>query len=261
MVVIGDRLIMKCKFVADDFEISSEINQAILVLVENGVITKTGIMQGEYLAYNETILLQNIQTGLHINLTIDQWKNKKTSPVRLLYLCYIFKKININQLSELIHHQAEFIESKGFKIDYFDTHQHVHILPMVLKALILVAKKKGIKSIRCITMKKEHFSFYIYSLLRFGFIKQIPELCILYFTGYFMKRYLDKNQINYCDNLVLMPLAINGNYSALINCIYSRFKEINAEIITHPGLIQKNGFDEYVEGRKTEYETLLSFKI
>ena len=109
-------------------------------------------------------------------------------------------------------------------------------------------------------MRKRYLPFYFYSLIRYGFITQVPKLFILYSLGAVMKRTLDKYQIQYSKNLVLMPLALHGDYAGLIKSFYRRFKDQDAEIVTHPGLMQDTGFDEYIEGRKIEYEALQSFQ-
>jgi len=256
---------MGCEFVADDYGISKEINQAIIDLSRRNVISKIGVMLGDHVISPDAQIAQKVKTGLHINLTSntendERGKNKETSPARLFYLCYIKREINIDQLLDIILRQAEFVESKGIVISYLDTHMHVHILPKVLMALIIVAKRKGISFIRCITMKKRYLPFYFYSLVRYGFIMQVPKLIILYSGGVLMKRTLDKHQIQYSKNLVLMPLALNGDYAGLMRSFYRSFKDKDAEIVTHPGLIQSTGFDEYIEGRKVEYEALQSFQ-
>ncbi len=256
---------MRCKFVADDYGISKEINQAILDLSRRNIISKISVMPGDYVISPDTQIAQKVKAGLHVNLTSNienngRGKNKETSPLRLFYLCYIKREINIGQLLDIILRQAEFVESKGIRISYLDTHQHVHIIPHVLMALITVSKRKKINSIRCITMRKRYFLFYFISLIRYGFILQVPKLVLLYLMGSIMKRTLDKHRIQYSMNLVLMPLALNGDYAGLMRSFYHRFKDKDAEIVTHPGLIQDTGFDKYIEGRKIEYEVLKTFR-
>lgn len=249
---------MGCLFVADDYGISKEVNQGILDLSRGNIISKISVMAGDYVINPDMQIMQKIQTGLHVNLTSNVERNdsKNRSPIKLFYFCQIKRELDIDQLVDIILRQAEFIESKGIRISYLDTHQHVHIIPKLLMALTVVAKRKGINFIRCITMKNRYLPFYFYSLIRHGFVMQIPKLFFLYSMGFFMKRSLDKHQIQYCENLLLMPLALNGDYAGLMRSFYNMFKDKDAEIVTHPGLIQDTGFDEYVKGRKIEYEVL-----
>lgn len=252
---------MGCEFAADDYGMSREINQGILDLIERKVITKISVMPGDYVIIPDTRLPPAIQTGLHVHVasSVEKKENKEASPARLFYLCHIKNKIHIEQLIDIVLRQAAFVESRGVRISSLDTHQHVHIMPKLLRALIIVAKRKGIDFIRCITMETRHFPFYFYSLIRHGFIMQVPKLLFLYSLGFIMKRNLDKAGIHYAKNLVLMPLALHGDYACLLKSFYRRFKDEDAEIVTHPGFMQNAGFDGYVEGRKIEYEALSAF--
>lgn len=252
---------MGCEFAADDYGISGEINEGILDLSRRRVISKISVMPGAYAISLDNQTPDNVQTGLHVTLTLPVAgnDNKDTSPTRLFYRCYIKRELNIENLIDTVLRQAAFVESRGIRISYLDTHQHVHVMPKLLTALIIVAKRKGIKIIRCITIQKRHLPFYFYSLIRYGFIMQVPKYFILYAMGFLMKRSLDKQQMQYPENLILMPMALHGDYAGLLKSFYRRFKDKNAEIITHPGFMQDAGFDEYVEGRKIEYEALSAF--
>jgi hypothetical protein len=76
--------------------------------------------------------------------------------------------------------------------------------------------------------------------------------------GSFMKFKLNKAHIDYCKNLILMPLAQRGNYSGLLRELLARFKDKDAELVTHPGLEMKtNSPDNYSMGRYVEYCSIL----
>jgi predicted glycoside hydrolase/deacetylase ChbG (UPF0249 family) len=253
---------MGCKFIADDYGITNEINQAILELCRRKIISKVSVMPGHCLIGLDKQQAEKVLTGLHVNLTTNagyeaQDNNKTSSPVGLFYRCYIKRDVNVDLFIEIIRQQVELVESKGIRISYLDTHKHVHIIPKVLMALIIVAKEKRINFVRCITMRKRYFPFYFYALIRYGFIRQVPKMFILYFWGSIMKRILDKHHIEYSKNLVLMPLAMRGDYSSLMKDLYHKLIDEDAEIVTHPGLTKDIGFDDYIAGRIIEFETLI----
>jgi hypothetical protein len=137
---------------------------------------------------------------------------------------------------------------------------HVHVLPRILDLMIKYAKSKKINSIRCISIERRHLFFYFRSLLKFGFFAQMPKMIFLYFIGMFMRSKLNKAKINYCKNIILMPLAGKGNYSGLLKEILHRFKDEEAEIVTHPGLEAEKKYDNYSDGRNIEYHSLLLSK-
>lgn len=253
---------MACKIVADDYGMCAEVNRGISELVKKNVLSKVGVMANESFKYSSSDINNNVKIGLHINLVsnpkiigINNHK-KKASLLKLLYLLYT-RQISVNQVFDSVDQQYQLLESKGFEISYLDTHQHVHIVPRILKSIITFAKTRGINSIRCITMEKRYFPYYLYSLVHFGFIKQLPKMLLLYSMGVVMKIVLDKNGISYGRNLVLMPLATGGNYSGLLREFVSKFKDEDAEIVVHPGLeVETITGDGYL-GRYIEYLSLL----
>lgn len=255
--------VMSYKIVADDFGMSDEINYAISELVSKNIVSKVSVMANESIEYSVNDIGENIEVGLHINLTsyikgIGINQRRKISLLKLLYFIYT-RQLDINQIIDNISHQLEILKDRGFKISFLDTHQHIHIIPRVLKALIFFVKTKGVDSIRCITMERRHLFFYLYSLIRFGFFSQVPKMIFLYSMGVLMKPKLDKAQINYCKNLVLIPLAIRGNYQGLLKELLKKFKDEDAEIVTHPGLETRTiKPDSYSAGRYTEYCSLLN---
>jgi len=253
---------MACKIIADDYGMSIEINNAISELVSKNIVSKISVMADEAFQYSLADI-ENAEKGLHFNLlsyekkaSINQRKN--ISPLK--FLCFLYtKKIETDQIVDILNKQFNILVSKGFKISSFDTHQHIHIIPKLLKIIIMFTKTKRINSIRCITMKKKHLLFYVNCLRRFGFSTQIPKMILLYSAGAFMKLKLDKARINYCRNLVLMPLATGGDYSGLLKEILNRFNDEDAEIVTHPGLeCKKIESDNYTAGRYIEYFSLLN---
>jgi len=255
---------MNCKIAADDYGMSVEINQAISYLVKKRIISKVSIAANESIEYSIGDFAENVECGLHINLTENpeiiktDHGNKKSSLLKLLYLIYT-GQLTINQIMENIDRQSKNLETKGFKILYLDTHHHVHIVPKILRSLIDHAKIRKINSIRCITMERKYLFFYLYSLIRFGFIKQIPKMILLYSMGVLMKKKLDEAKIDYCRNLVLMPLATGGDYRGLLKEFLSKFKDEDAELIVHPGLREETlKSDSYSDGRYIEYSSILN---
>lgn len=251
---------MSCKLVADDYGMSIGINHAISELAGKNIISKVSVMANEQVECSANDLGKT-ETGLHINL-LSYVKgrgivtDRQISPLKFLYLIYI-RRIDAGQIADNINRQIEALELRGFKASYMDTHQHVHILPAVLDAMIACARQRKINSMRCITMERRYLFFYLFSLLRFGFFAQAPKMIFLYAAGVLMKLKLNKAEINYCKNLILMPLAGGGDYQGLLRRIVNKFKGTDAEIVTHPGL-ETGGFnpDDYT-GRDIEYNAIL----
>ncbi len=250
---------MTYKIVADDYGMSTGINRVISELIGRSIISKVSVMSNESAEYAMNDIKKNVMTGLHVNLTVGTGKNdgQNNSFLRLIYLVYS-NKLSIKQIRNNIRHQTAFLRNRGFEFSYLDTHHHIHIIPKVLKALILHAKTEGIRSIRCITMEKKYCIFYFYSLMRFGFMAQVPKMTFLYFAGLLMKARLDSAGITYCKNLILMPLATKGDYAGLLGSFIDKFESADSEIVTHPGPEAEIGGPDDYTGRFIEYRSLLS---
>ena len=223
-------------------------------------------MQGDFVIPNNSINSANILTGLHIDFVYRSIysTNEKIvpiTPLKLFYNCYLTGNFDKLRYFQHITNQANFITRKGFNINYLDTHLHVHILPKILDLLISYAKQNNINNIRCITMKFKYFPNYIYLLIKNGYFSQVFKIFLIYFFGFFMKKKLQKNKINFTKNLVLMPLARNGNYNEILYQLLNLFNEDVVEIVTHPGKIQQIPFDKYNQGRNIEYNSLIKLQF
>jgi len=251
---------------SDDYGISPEINSAIIQLIIKNKLTKVSVMYGDFVIPDTRINISNVLTGLHIDFIYRSIysANKKIvsiSPFKLFLNCYFSRNFDKLKYYQHIKIQADFIKSKGFKINYIDTHLHVHILPKILDILISFAKQNSIEDIRCITMRFKYFPKYIYLLIKNGFTSQVFKIILLYFFGFFMKKKLVKNNISFSKNLVLMPFAGKGNFNELLYQLLNLFNDDFVEFVTHPGEIQQKPFDEYNEGRNIEYNSLTNLNI
>jgi predicted glycoside hydrolase/deacetylase ChbG (UPF0249 family) len=254
---------MKCRIVADDYGMSEEINNAISDLVHRGIVLKVSVMANKYLEYSINDFGGKAETGLHVNFTTGMKSSGaknggKSSLIKLLYLIFT-RKLNIDFILDEVEQQYKEVENKGFKICHLDAHQHIHIIPKVLQSLIICARNKNIDSIRCITMELKYMPFYIISLMRSGFLRQVPKMIFLYSMGGVMKFKLNKAKINFSSNLILMPLATGGKYEELLKVLLNKFKNENAELVTHPGLETGSAMpDNYTDGRYIEYRSIVN---
>ncbi|MDO8281289.1 MAG: ChbG/HpnK family deacetylase [Thermodesulfovibrionia bacterium] len=252
---------MGVRIIADDYGMSLEINNAISDLISRNIISKTSVMASDICTYVPTDI-EKAETGLHIDFAVPMKGAIISTPpqislIRLLFFIFI-NKFKAGHMIDVIKYQHDLLKSKGIKVLYLDTHKHVHIVPRILNALIFYAKNNGIKSIRCLTMERKYYLYYLRSLIRHGFLAQIPKMILLYSLGVLMKMKLDKSEIHYSNNLFLMPLALRGNYSGLLMDLLTKLKDEDAEIVTHPGLeTECIGADTYIKGRYIEYSSLL----
>ena len=241
----------KLTIAADDYGLHPNIDKAILTLAEKSILHKVSIMANA--TYTPSPLPNHIQTGLHVDLTTQHCLGGKPlapSPFHLLRT----RHLSITEIETRIEEQFNHLASQGFKITHIDTHQHVHIIPTILQALINIATKHHIPNIRCLTLQARHYPFYMRALLQCGFLKQSLKLQALYMGGLKIKSKLPPSS----PNLVLMPLAQGGNYTKLLSTFIHRFQNQNAELVTHPGLLSDIANEPYIQGREIEYQSLLA---
>ncbi|MDP6039674.1 MAG: ChbG/HpnK family deacetylase [Candidatus Latescibacteria bacterium] len=240
------------KIIADDYGLAPDIDRAIGTLSEQNKLHKTSVMANP--TYTPPPLPKSIEIGLHIDLTTPRslaHSGSRISPKHLL-----LKPPPLNILIQHITAQLDLLQSRQFEIQYLDTHQHVHVVPRIFKALIHIAQNRQIPKIRCLTMQPRHLLFYCKSLIQHGFAKQLKKMLPLYTVGRIMAHKLNRANIAYSPNLILMPLAQGGNYKDLLATLINHFQNCDAEFVTHPGLKTDLPDEPYLDGREIEYHAL-----
>lgn len=248
-----DHTTSKIKIAVDDYGLHPSIDDAISALAQKGIVHKVSIMANA--SYTPNPLPNTVETGLHIDLTTPRCFGGPPlapSPFHLLKS----RHLSPNEIESRIHSQYNHLIKCGFNITHIDTHQHVHLIPKILKSIITFAQTHNIPNIRTITMQPRHFPYYTTSLIQCGFFKQAFKLKAIYLSAQQMRQQLR----NYPSppNLILMPLAQTGNYAKLLTKFIRCFQHLNAEIVTHPGLPKGLDNEPYIQGREIEYQSLLS---
>jgi predicted glycoside hydrolase/deacetylase ChbG (UPF0249 family) len=137
---------------ADDFGMSSVVNKAIYSSAKDGYLTSSTILVvAEEIdeAIEMTKELPQISFGIHLALTDDFVS--LSSGKKFNEQNWKFNRLNIFQIPKIIKEfslQIEKLRGYGVEISHIDTHHHIHRFPLVLWAVIAVAKKYKIKKIR-----------------------------------------------------------------------------------------------------------------
>ena len=160
---------MKIIINADDFGISPHVNEAIYVAACEGFVTSTTILSVAPYAEEAVALSQKlpISVGIHLALTDDFISlslGKKMEECR-----WDFSGLNVFKIPKIIREfkmQIEKLLRAGITITHIDTHHHIHRFPLVLFAVIYIAKKYQITSIRTqILLVNPKFFNKLYRLL------------------------------------------------------------------------------------------------
>lgn len=232
--------------VADDWGLSSAINDGILELAKIGVINGVSILvDGQAAAYKtpELASIQNLSLGLHFNLTFESlFKSPKEATMRLLFSTPKARTILLEKIKSEFERQATALKSMIGRIDHLDGHEHLHVAPFVWNAIEPLAKRFGIKRVR---------SPLDWSLV---FSSRAP---LVPFALFFHRR-LDRSY--WSTQRFAYPLAKSFESPEAFRTYLERHRD--CEVIVHPGRAEgKPSFsDSMRESRVKEFEILRALK-
>ncbi|MEY2617057.1 MAG: hypothetical protein RL522_59 [Pseudomonadota bacterium] len=129
---------------ADDFGLKPEINEAVVQLVDAGVITAVSCMSTAPAWLSGAQGLRGLRrakvdVGVHINLTEVQAADPGhlRMPLAQVIACSLLHLLSGRALHQAIHQQlSTFEDAFQEPPDFVDGHQHVHQLPQVRDALM-----------------------------------------------------------------------------------------------------------------------------
>ncbi|RMF55745.1 MAG: ChbG/HpnK family deacetylase [Calditrichaeota bacterium] len=247
---------------ADDFGMTTGVNQGIIRAHQLGVVTSTSLMAaGE--AFEEAIQLRaevpELSIGIHLTLTGCQPVAPPgkiaslLSPSGALYSdhitflkAYLTGKINLNHVITEFRAQLDKIKKRGIPISHLDGHQHLHVLPGIIDITLSLAKEYQIPWIR-----------HSYDSDRIPFN---PGLRGLRMCASFARKKILKSGLNTPDHFWGTAYSGTLTEEALLKII-SRLRDGINEVMCHPGEEIVKGEDDRPNrkiDRLSELEALVS---
>ena len=148
----------------DDFGISERINDGILRAHCDGILTSSSIIaNGEAFEHAAALARStpSLDIGVHLTLIeeiplLDPAElptlvkvDGKFHPHAMEFVSRYFSgRINLQEVRRELEAQVQKVYAAGLVPSHFDSHQHVHILPGILKIVVELSQKYGIPSIR-----------------------------------------------------------------------------------------------------------------
>lgn len=144
---------------ADDFGLSHEVNAAVELLHQKGVLSSATIMaNGSALDEVKAIHDRNPELGLGVHLNATNFR-ALTPAMRQSVLCdesgsfaSNFRTEHRLSMTGLLAQewlaQVTRLQDLGIALDHLDSHHHVHTWPAALPALQMVSKSSGIPWVR-----------------------------------------------------------------------------------------------------------------
>ena len=243
---------------ADDFGISQQVNEAVEVAHQKGILSATSLMVGEPFAADaveRARAMPKLGVGLHMALSrarpvspltdipdlIDRTGLLRSGLVSSGFRFFFLPAVR-RQLEMEITAQFEAFAKTGLRLDHVNAHNHIHLHPTVLSLILKIGKRFGMKSIR---LPLDNNSSGKGAL----FLK--PWLAL-------MKARLRRHTITHND--VLLGLNETGNLDsqALISLIKG-LSEQTAELMCHPATGAWAGMDPLAKDFRhdLEFEALI----
>ena len=160
----GERRLKRVIVTADDFGISTPVNEAIEDAYRHGILTTTCLMVGAPAADDAVQRAKQIpQMGVGLHLVIVRGRpilpasqvpdlvdalgrfdtNLFRAGVRYFFLPHVRR-----QLAREIRAQFEAFAKTGLSLDHVNAHNHLHIHPTVFSMILRIGKDYGLRAIR-----------------------------------------------------------------------------------------------------------------
>ena len=274
-------------FCADDYGLCNASDRHINECCENGILNKISILPG--CRYNKD---SEINLSLHINLVegtpllpkekvnllVSEDGNFRHSFEGLFFLSMSAKRKQLEkQIYEELKAQISYFRSEVSPEAPFmlDSHQHVHMIPLIFRTLMKVIRDEGIK-VRYLRIPDEPLMPYIkaYNLYFTYRPVNLIKQWLLKFLWQINKKEFNKEKI---PTALFMGILFSGcmdekRVKRILPYYISLAKkrETDIEVLFHPGYIEeksenkniKEKFSKFYfsEGRKIEYDTVLSLQ-
>lgn len=149
---------------ADDFGLCPEVNAAVIQAHTQGILTSASLMISAKSAEEASHLAKThstLKVGLHLVLvegfsvlTKDEIpdlvdaQQRFSNKIFASGFRYFFSEKLKNQIVKECETQIKKFLETGLKMDHLDSHNHLHIHPIILEIIVRLAKKYSIPAIR-----------------------------------------------------------------------------------------------------------------
>lgn len=250
------------KLHADDLGFTKEINKNISKSIDEGAVKSVSLIVNGYALDDaiEKIYSKNIVSYIHLNLSLgkpiskdilvskylcDQNQYFNLSFIKLFFYNFILSKIKRDNLKNAIKIELEkqiqtYIKKTNKTNIYIDSHEHFHLLPIILDAILLLKKKYNIRKIR---VPKEKINFFDIMNL-YNFVNILKVLI------------LNKLSINLIKKIKLSNIKFNKFFIGVLNTNNMKIKNIlkcinklNVKDYNELIILIHPGYSPYNEGK------------
>lgn len=220
---------------SDDFGLSEEINDAIILAFNKNLISTTtclvnyddGLIDGKKKLLKNNICENRI--GIHVNLTTGRplsysiSNNGKFcndgqfhSRIRLKPILYLDRQSEFDVFLELESQILRFQEVMGFLPSHIDGHHHIHTEYAIFKILSRLAIKYGIKHLRLsrnVGLRSINYKKYMYKKF-FNYLVSRNFECTTFFGS--LDDYLGISFVDTCAYEVMVHAKISRSLPGIV---------------------------------------------
>ena len=207
---------------ADDFGLSEKVNDGILQAHRHGILTSASIT-ATGAAFKHAIdicqAVPTLDTGIHLTLVEERpvldaeaipslvdGEGRLHPHAAVFFRKYLCGRARLEEIRRELEAQVQKVLAQGIRISHLDSHQHLHMLPGILRMTVDLAREYAISAIR---LPAEHLPILVQlragSLLRILHMQSLNFFCTLgksliqrrtdYFFGFLWGGNLDKKHL------------------------------------------------------------------
>ncbi len=210
---------------ADDFGLHPAINAGIELAHREGLVTSASLMPlGP--AFADAVRrcreLPNLDLGLHFTLVgVPEYP-----PTLSAFLAaYAAGQMPPRRAADAFRRQMDAALVQGFSLTHFDSHQHLHALPGLMRVLCPIAAEYGLRAVRL------PIDGPAFAPVSPGRRAQAAALSVM---ARLSRRYIAASGLHTSD--YFSGMAVSGHLSASVLAVYlNKARPGLTEIVCHPG--------------------------
>ena len=188
---------------ADDFGLSHAVNKGIVRAHREGILTSTSLTACGA-AFDEAMelarLTPSLDVGVHLTLveerpvldpsripTLVDADGRLHQHASVFFKKYLSGRIRLTEVRDELDAQMKKICGKDLRISHLDSHQHLHILPGIIRITAELGKAYGVPVIR---LPRERLPLSIQ--VRNGSLFRLAQMRVLNFFSILGKRLIER---------------------------------------------------------------------
>lgn len=132
---------------ADDFGFTRGVNEGIVRAHREGIVTATTLM-ADAEAFEHAVELARATPTLDVGVHLVLWPGDERLPQPWSAFAKRAWKMTDREIERDFCRQVEKVTAAGLDPSHLDTHKHVHLFPKVMRAVVRVAARFGIRWVR-----------------------------------------------------------------------------------------------------------------